>query len=507
MRLGLCALLLLSVVSCTSKKGGSSSDLSKIIGENQLLSVDATGSNIDVKYRQLLDAFGNMDIGCTVTHVGNGIGLTAGHCFQHSTGDRSYDLACDNAIRFGDRPGNESKTVYCSKILVREESTNGDYAVIRLSEVPAGVVQIDLTPPAIGDVITIFGHPQHRSLEWSDRCTIESSEPIGGNAAMFAHQCDTEPGNSGSTILNDQTLKIIGIHQGGIVPWNQGTKVSAINIASFLPPTTQSGQPTPPQQPNHQQPQLPSIGVVGATPFAMVAGSGFYTREGTEIHYYNGNAWSEIGVMDANPTTFAMVASGTVIYTRENNEIYRRKNGTWSKIGDVGTGEFQMTTYGEALVVRQGSDLRLYDGTWKDIGIVGATPFQMAGDPSTTALYTREGNEIHQYKNGTWKVIYSTLGTGKFDMVPGAGGLFTREAGSIYYYGASRAEVGVVGAEPFVMAGSSAGLVTREGGGLHTYFNGNWKEILALSATLEFDMAVDGTKVFVRQGLNLIRAN
>ena len=45
----------------------------QIIGTNDFVVVTNDGANIPAKYQALIDAFGVMSVGCTATHVGNGV--------------------------------------------------------------------------------------------------------------------------------------------------------------------------------------------------------------------------------------------------------------------------------------------------------------------------------------------------------------------------------------------------------------------------------------------------
>ena len=74
----------------------------------------------------------------------------------------------------------------------------------------------------IGDTLTMFSHPEELPLRWSPFCGIERVQHPDLPKGAFHHQCDTNPGSSGATILNILTLKIIGIHDGGVVNSNGG---------------------------------------------------------------------------------------------------------------------------------------------------------------------------------------------------------------------------------------------------------------------------------------------
>ncbi len=208
----------------------------KIIGTNDLIPVIQDGANIPAKYRPLVDAFGEISMGCTATHVGNGLVLTAGHCFN-APATRTNNIPCaGTTVDWGvrkDKP--KYLTSSCQTVLAAEQSGTRDYAIFRVSPVPPVKVTLDFNQrPPTGRKITIFGHPQIRPLEWSQLCSVQPASNGGAGADQFTHQCDTEPGSSGSTILDDATLAVIGIHDGGTVPWNYGTYLAATPIAEFV---------------------------------------------------------------------------------------------------------------------------------------------------------------------------------------------------------------------------------------------------------------------------------
>ena len=66
----------------------------------------------------------------------------------------------------------------------------------------------------------------------------------GWGIGMFSHQCDTDPGSSGATVLDDTSLKVIGIHDGGIAPWNYATYLADTPLGEVL--ATLAAPPAPP---------------------------------------------------------------------------------------------------------------------------------------------------------------------------------------------------------------------------------------------------------------------
>ncbi len=195
-----------------------SSEIEKIIGENDLVPVDATASNIPLKYQPLVDAFGKISMGCTATHIGNGYVLTAGHCFWAGEVP-AKDQACAGVeIEWGLRAGNSPyMTSKCEKIVIAQWGGQNDYAVMKVSPIPPVAIAPDMDRrAATGDTVTIFSHPDGRPLQWSRLCGIEYQIHPDLPQGSIQHQCDTNPGSSGATIINALTMKVIGIHDGGI---------------------------------------------------------------------------------------------------------------------------------------------------------------------------------------------------------------------------------------------------------------------------------------------------
>lgn len=200
-----------------------------ILGNNDLITVSADGSNVPARYRSILDAFGRLLIPgsqpgtvalCTATHVGNNLVVTAGHCFGAPSTRRNNASCAGTSIEWGNRQGKSPTLVSnCTQILAMETNDSRDYAVLRVDRAPAAAVGVDLAgEPAPGTRLTIFSHPGGRPLEWSQTCAVS---PEGGD--HFGYQCDTQGGSSGASVLRDDTLKVVGIHWGGIGSENSAT--------------------------------------------------------------------------------------------------------------------------------------------------------------------------------------------------------------------------------------------------------------------------------------------
>ncbi|MFZ3229371.1 MAG: serine protease [Pseudobdellovibrio sp.] len=189
----------------------------RVIGENDFVMVDSTGSNIPFRYRKIIDAFGFMDIGCTATHIGNGYVLTAGHCFW-APPTLVEDTPCDDVtVEWGYRKDTKPYLVSkCQRIVAAIHSNSMDFAVIKVSPIPPISIAPDLQRKMIGgDSLTVFSHADEQPLQWSGFCGSETIKDPQFSSELVQHKCDTNPGSSGATLLNLLTLKVVGIHDGG----------------------------------------------------------------------------------------------------------------------------------------------------------------------------------------------------------------------------------------------------------------------------------------------------
>ncbi len=225
---------------------------SKIIGPNTLLPVKVDGSNVDSNLRAYLNAFGIISLGgkgvCSGTHIGNGLVLSAGHCFF---GEEPGNLSAKNkecsttkvywGYRGSPKTGNAKPAVslvsQCKKLIYAERSADRDFAIFQVDQAPNVAVPLatGTSKTPAGTKLTIFGYPQGRPLEWSQYCPLSRTTVQGLNmTSMFTYACDTEPGNSGSTVLGVTSsggVKVVGIHDGAAptgMDFNYATSISDI---------------------------------------------------------------------------------------------------------------------------------------------------------------------------------------------------------------------------------------------------------------------------------------
>jgi V8-like Glu-specific endopeptidase len=222
---------------------------SKIIGIRPLVPVRADGSNLESVLRKTLDAFGLIAIGnagsCSGTHLGNGYVLTAGHCFLEQAGVPVLaNQACDNVKLYWGYRGSPTTgspkplitgSSKCMKLIYAELSPAMDFAIIQVDNPPKAAVKVAVESKRTKDdtKITIFGYPMGRPLEWSQYCSAKRSnsvaEPPFSSESRLAYQCDTQPGNSGSSVIAINSAgepKVVAVHDAAApdpIQYNIGT--------------------------------------------------------------------------------------------------------------------------------------------------------------------------------------------------------------------------------------------------------------------------------------------
>ncbi len=218
--------------ACWFKSAGR--PLGVVVGENDLRVVTADGGNVPEEYRPMLDAVGLMSSGCTATHIGNGLVLSAGHCYTPSP-RASRDSCSGVVVWWGHRDGKgDSWASKCKRIIKREYNGTQDFILFKVDRGPAASVSVSRASRVLlGAKVTIFSHPRGRPLEWSGFCKVDDWADSSKGLNQFNHQCDTEAGSSGAAIIDTDTLQLVGIHNGGGDGWNYATFSDA--VTPFIP--------------------------------------------------------------------------------------------------------------------------------------------------------------------------------------------------------------------------------------------------------------------------------
>lgn len=166
---------------------------------------------------------------CSGTLIGEDLFLTASHCIDSAiTKDKFVAFNYERATQSPDLLQQEHFKI----TEVVEDGVYGrglDYAILRLEGKPGlkfGFTGIKAYRPEDGHLLTIIQHPKGQAKQ------VESGPMAGesGNYMQYA-DLDTEPGSSGSGVLDAQGL-LVGVHtnggcysQGGA---NKGVKMTEI---------------------------------------------------------------------------------------------------------------------------------------------------------------------------------------------------------------------------------------------------------------------------------------
>jgi V8-like Glu-specific endopeptidase len=203
----------------------------RIIGTN-----DLTPLKISKQSHSYLKAIGMMSLGCTVTHLGEGYAITAGHCLTKNKSKKVTNKPCDKSkydISWGRTQDTTSPlTSRCLRVLLLEFTSKNDYAIIKVSPYPLEKIEV-ATPDEIKnqETIKIISYPRRRPLESSKTCIANYSNKHPIKKRWF-YECDTEPGSSGASLLNKDN-KIIGIHNSYARSLNKNNGTNIINTLVY----------------------------------------------------------------------------------------------------------------------------------------------------------------------------------------------------------------------------------------------------------------------------------
>lgn len=165
------------------------------------------------------------DLFCTAFHIGQGIMLSAGHCFLGAK-------HCNGAtVRFSpEKKGNQERVSKCEEIIeiAADESRYAgameDYVLFRVSNPPEVTVTLDFSgslPPATPLSLVAFARRlsgDKFDLKWSNICQITTLLATDAlrrpkPASSFEHNCTIPGAANGAPLLSYQTGKVIGIQQ------------------------------------------------------------------------------------------------------------------------------------------------------------------------------------------------------------------------------------------------------------------------------------------------------
>ncbi len=163
--------------------------------------------------------------GCTVTMIGKSCALSAGHCLSFlKVVEFNTPLSVNGRIQHS-----KDEDVYDvdQRSIVSSMGVGSDYAVLKLlpnkvtglfAGEEQGVYQVSYEKPKKGDVIRITGHGLDRLdpiANLAQQTHVGEVKSYSWFNSIMYHNIDTLGGNSGASIIREDTKEVVGIHTHG----------------------------------------------------------------------------------------------------------------------------------------------------------------------------------------------------------------------------------------------------------------------------------------------------
>ncbi len=147
---------------------------------------------------------------CSAFLVGDDMIATAGHCIDIARCPQSSFVFAYRMSQTGEAPNSvsSSEIYHCQAVLEREQTGEQDYALVKLDRPVRGhrILTLAKDPVAVGDTVVTIGHPSGIPTKITDNGVVRSTKP-----EFFTANLDTYGGNSGSAVLDQNTLQVVGI--------------------------------------------------------------------------------------------------------------------------------------------------------------------------------------------------------------------------------------------------------------------------------------------------------
>jgi len=184
-----------------------------IIGENNLEPVENLPAHLYEYGESVARMESNGGGRCTATRVAKDLFLTNNHCAT-SCGGITFKMGYER-----DKPVSEQSVFSCKQLV--STNPNLDYALFRVGlptdEEAWPIAQFSALELFNGLELLMPGHPAGRKKEadQSAACKIiDIGHNNGPNRPSMKHGCDSEGGNSGSSVRDRRNGWIVGLHWG-----------------------------------------------------------------------------------------------------------------------------------------------------------------------------------------------------------------------------------------------------------------------------------------------------
>lgn len=173
--------------------------------------------------------------GCSITLISDSCAVTAGHC-REVLFFAEFNVPLSNSEGEAQHPALEDIYEIDRRTLKYEHGMISDWAVFKLKPntitgLLPGAVQgyypVSFQRPKVGQTVRITGygtdrdHPERNVVQQTNTGKIKKAGSLF--SAKIEHTVDTMPGNSGSSIILENTGEIIGVHTNGGCTANGGT--------------------------------------------------------------------------------------------------------------------------------------------------------------------------------------------------------------------------------------------------------------------------------------------
>ena len=237
----------LFAISACKQREFDETETQTVLGRDDRVAISVKKDNIPPGYGDLVDAVGVFRFQdkswangaslpfCTGFHVGDGIVVSAGHCFQGDNFENDpplEELVLKKTVAYtdfnyivgGKVARSQIKKIIYSRMNHGKKDEKGhqgreaslDFAFVEITSPPKAKLKLHRGPrPPSGSKISIMsGDKKGGTLRWSGFCNIRDLRDPGSKITPigFYHLCDTEPGASGAPIILEQTREVTGIH-------------------------------------------------------------------------------------------------------------------------------------------------------------------------------------------------------------------------------------------------------------------------------------------------------